>query len=221
MRSILLLLLLPIAGVGSLMALRPSPAPAIVDAPEARGGAGPLASPAGERGAIVRTRDATETYPVTGGTAEALLRSLVDRGPSDGDRDYFGLTASGMQLRYRADARADDCALIDVEVTLDVTVTLPAWDAPAEAPPRLRRDWRRFLQALERHEDGHRERAHRGADKVRRAIEGLRRPSCAQAEAEARHRLRRLETEIEGGHRLYDEETGHGRTQGAVWPLAD
>ena len=30
----------------------------------------------------------------------------------------------------------------------------------------------------------------------------------------------RVRIETDAAHRRYDDETGHGRTQGAVWPLA-
>lgn len=179
-------------------------------------GGGVSAPPDGVPPVDVQT--SVRRYRVVGQTPEAVFRSLVASGPRNGDRAFFGMTESDMGLQYRTAESAEGCWLADVRVRLTVTTTLPEWEGATAAPSGMHRDWTRFLDALERHEAEHGALAVRGVEKVRAAVEGLRRPTCAEVEAEARRRLSRIEIEIEASHRRYDEQTGHGHTEGAVWP---
>ena len=179
---------------------------------------GPLASSVGTARTPVQKRIEEETYPVYGGTAAELLRSLQRSGPRTGGEAFFGLTRASMDLRYDTVDLGHGCELRDVRVRLDLTVTLPTWTTPRSGSGDLDRAWGQFLSALRRHESEHVRVAEQGAEALYRAVEGVRRPSCAEAEAEGRRRVDRLQIEIEAAHRQFDERTGHGRTEGAVWP---
>jgi predicted secreted Zn-dependent protease len=166
----------------------------------------------------VRARFATDRYRVDGGTETEVLRSLLAHGPRHGGDVFFGLTASQADLRYHTETSAAGCALVDVVVDLDVTVTLPRWRRPPGAPRALRRSWDRFLAALSRHEAEHRRIAVENAEALHAAVAGLRRPTCAAVTEAARRRVARHQTEAAAAHRRFDAETGHGRTEGATWP---
>ena len=220
MRPVVLAALLSALSAGSFAVLAGRPLSAGTVETSAPGGVG---APASERAGLpdrppVQARTTTETYPVEGTTGAELLRSLLTRGPRADGNVFFGLTTAETDLHYRTAPSAAGCALADVTVDLDVTVTLPEWAPPPDAPPALRRDWGRFLTALRQHEDGHRQIAVEGAEALHAAIVGLRRPTCAAATAEGRRRVARLQIEATAAHRRLDAETGHGRTQGAVWP---
>ncbi len=167
----------------------------------------------------VRTSIRTERYRVGGGTAGRLLGSLQDAGPRVGSEVYFGLTVSEMNLGYSKVEMGGECELRKVRVDLDLTVTLPEWDAPPDADPGLVHEWRQFQQALADHEDEHRRIAEEGAASLYWAVQGLRRASCDEADADGRRRVKQVEIEVQAAHRRFDDLTGHGRTQGAVWPL--
>lgn len=169
--------------------------------------------------ALLTVRDSVAPYPVVGGTEAEILRSLVAGGPSNEGERFFGMTEADMRLDYRTAEVTTHCSLVGVQVRLGVTTTLPEWDRPRGSDGDLRRDWHRFLGALGRHEARHKEIIENGAAKVYRAVASLQRPTCAEVESEARRRLDRIEIEMEAAHRLYDEQTGHGRTEGAAWPL--
>lgn len=186
---------------------------AVVSSVEAAGAAG------GGRRPPVLTRLRTETYAVDGATVDEVLRSLLERGPATEAGVFFGLTTAETRLRYRTLASDRGCAIADVEVDLDVTVTLPAWQPPPGVPSEVRRDWRRFLHALRGHEDEHREIAERKAGALHRAVSAVRAPTCEAAVAEGRRRVGRLQIEAEAAHRQFDRETDHGSTQGASWPV--
>ena len=166
----------------------------------------------------VRTTLATETYAVQGTTEDGLLSSMAAQAPRPDGEVFFGLTTAEIGLRFRPTPVSGGCLLRDVEIDLALTVTLPEWVPPAQSDPALVRDWGRFRRALAGHEGRHREIAEDGAERMLRALDGLRRQSCEVANDEAQRRLERLEIEVEAAQRRYDSETGHGRTEGAVWP---
>ncbi len=166
----------------------------------------------------VRTSLATKTYAVQGSTADELLSSMADQAPRPDGEVFFGLTEAEIGLRFRPTPVPGGCLLRDVEIDLTLTVTLPEWTPAPPSDRALARDWGRFRRALASHEDRHTEIAEGGAQRMLRAIDGLRRQSCEVVSDEAQRRLERLEIEVEATQRRYDSETGHGRTEGAVWP---
>ena len=177
----------------------------------------PLA-PATRGRPAVRTRVTVETYNVTGDTAGDVLVSMLAGGPQPGDDVFFGLTTAETHLRYDTTPVAGGCVLADVSVDLTLTIMLPAWSPTSPPDAQLVRDWGGFRRALADHEDRHRQIAEAGAQRLARALAGLRRDSCPATKAEARRRVQRIEADVSAAQRQYDAETGHGRTEGAVWP---
>ncbi len=188
--------------------LASAPAPRVTVA-----GGGMVAEPS------LRTTDHEAPYAVTGGDEQAILLSMARNAPPAEGGIFFGLTTTELSFRYGHRAVAGGCALSNVRVMLHVTTALPEWTPPPDAPYDLRRDWTRFASALQRHEARHRTIGEAGAAKILHDLEDLVAPTCAQADAEARRRAERAGIESDAAHRRYDDETGHGRTQGASWPL--
>ena len=216
------------AGVGLVSRTSSEPAPAPPDlegwtadvGSASAGGARPQPSSAGGGlvgGAFVE--ETTQMYPVRGVTESEILASLRANGPSMNGESFFGLTASESSYRLQPRMETATCVAGDARVELAVTITLPSWDAPADAPYELKRDWARFETALKRHEDGHRDIAVQGAEAIREALRGFSRASCQDVQFEARARADRIARETEAAHNRYDEQTDHGRTQGAQWPV--
>jgi len=175
---------------------------------------------AADKGANLPVRATVQTAPyrVTGHSMESLLDALRAGGPRvDGDI-FFGLTSTSLSYRFAYRERAGLCETTDARVELDVTITLPEWQAPPSAPFELRRDWQRFAQALRRHEERHRDLAIEHAHTLRRAVEGLRAPTCDAVAALAADRAERAQAAAEAAHASYDRVTGHGESEGAVWP---
>ena len=160
----------------------------------------------------------TRAYTVSGTTPDEVLAALRERGPRSGDEWFFGLTETSMDLTYRVADLEGGCGVLDARLDLGVLVTLPEWTPTVDTDRTLVRDWGRFFRALSRHEARHREIAEDGARDLFRQLDGLRRPDCTALEAELGHRLSAAQRDIEGAHRDYDARTGHGRTEGAVWP---
>lgn len=158
-------------------------------------------------------------YAVAGASVDAILASMARAAPRAGDETFFGLTTTELSFRYRRAQERERCVVRDVRVDLAVSVEMPRWTRPDGAPYEVARDWARFESALRRHEDQHRVLAEDGAEATRAALDHIAAPTCAEADVAARHLADRISIETEAAHRRYDDETGHGATQGATWPL--
>ena len=170
--------------------------------------------------------DRTEAfYTVTGSSTRALLDDLVRHGPRIGSERHFGRTSwtARWNFTYEEPAGgatpAHPCRMHRVDVYMDVEVTLPRWEVPSSASPTLQRNWQSFADALAFHEREHQESTISAGRRVVRALEDLQAPSCAALKEKANTTARTIIEEARAYNRRYDERTGHGRTQGARWPL--
>lgn len=175
----------------------------------------------GPAGAEDQGRERIEYYDVTGATAGELRAALSRLGPlgSDGMR-WDGYTA------WQIDAPAldfspaeDSCGVAAAPVPVRVLITLPRWNAPPDADPRLVQRWQKFLAALERHERGHAGIAYQAAEDIDRRLRRLGRfPTCAAAGQAAQQAVARLLGKAQERDAAYDRRTRHGARQGARFP---
>ncbi len=166
----------------------------------------------------VQVRSETTYYDVQGQTAEMLGRALAAHGPRIGGQGFFGLTEWEVSAEYRWAGRAAGCSVKDLTVHVAVQTRLPRWRAPADTPPDVRGAWERFVAALDLHERGHRRLAEEAADAIRDRLVALREPGCGRIQAAVQRTLAAVMSEYDAHNQAYDAETGHGRTQQAVWP---
>ncbi len=157
-------------------------------------------------------------YEVEGASPQALATALATHGPEYNGHRFFGMTEWALTADYQWEDGANGCALTDITVQIDVETELPHWRESWTKDAALRTDWYRFLGALDRHERGHRDLAREAADTVRRRLATLNAPTCAVARREARRVAIEVMNAYDARHRSYDLSTGHGYTQGAVWP---
>jgi predicted secreted Zn-dependent protease len=159
-------------------------------------------------------------YAIAGQTAAELRAAMNRRGPLDASRERFdAVTNWWINWYYRYGRSGTRCTIASADVRVRIVFTLPRWRPGPGAAPALVRKWNRYLQALRRHENGH---SGHAVVEGKRILTGLRRlaprPSCAQlgAAADALGHA-----EIRRGNAwdvAYDRRTGHGATQGAVFP---
>jgi predicted secreted Zn-dependent protease len=168
----------------------------------------------------VQRRAETVYYDIEGGSWADLAAALRERGPRAHGRQFFGLTEWEMSVEYRPVADGAGCAVDDLTIEVSVKTHLPRWSRAAAAPTPLRRAWNRFVAALGQHEQGHRVLAERAAETASRRLRAASAPTCDRLDAEARREVATVMQEYERRQLAYDVETGHGRTQGAVWPPA-
>jgi predicted secreted Zn-dependent protease len=150
-------------------------------------------------------------FDVEGTDHASLLAALKARGHFHGRADW--------KLSYRLQPRAvaDACAAGDISTTLDLAVTLPRWRPPAGVSADLVTRWERYVAALREHEDGHLQHGREFEREFRKAAATLSARDCAALDRAVRAVFNEMLARYQDRDKLYDERTGHGRTQGAVF----
>lgn len=162
-------------------------------------------------------RESIETYDVHGSTAAQVRRELRRHGPRVGGRGYGGLTTWELTWTYTFEERGAECRLASYDVRVDVTSTLPRWIPDDPAPEdKLVAKWERYLSALEAHEEGHRRFGLEAASAVERSLSSIApEPTCERVEAALAAAAQEVVEQYRERERRYDEETKHGRADGA------
>jgi len=164
-------------------------------------------------GASITARE--QYYDIDGSSAGALRDQIRRLGPKDeSGTAHDALTVWSLEWTYGTAQRGDSCALKDVRVTLNVSVTLPRWTPPATATARLKDSWRTYLRNVRLHEAGHRTIAERNARELMTALTPLRGASCESLANEATRLAERIVADGRARNRAYDVQTKHGQTQG-------
>lgn len=186
---------------------KPAVAPAPVAAPAAGAAAGTRMSIVGHE----------QYYDIDGASAGALRDQIHRLGPRDGrGQAADALTIWNIESNYVVAPSGDGCVLRNIQVTLELTLTLPRWTPPSTAAPRLLESWRSYLQHLKQHEAGHRAIAEQNARALATALTGLRAPSCQELTDSASRAAERLLADGRARNRAYDVDTKNGQTQGVV-----
>jgi predicted secreted Zn-dependent protease len=155
-------------------------------------------------------------YDVTGTSVSELRDAIRRLGPQEQGQAADALTVWDLEWTYAEQRSGESCTLRDVRVTLNVTMTLPRWNPPADAPTGLLASWRTYLDHVKIHEAGHRVIAEQYAHRLLTALTGLRAASCDAVWDEASRTATRVNAEGQGRNRAYDVETKNGQTQGVV-----
>src|SRR6266581_9526343 len=198
-----------LAAVMLTLACASSPEPASTPTPAADSAALARTAPR----AAVTARE--QYYDIDGSSAGALRNQISRLGPKDETgTSHDALTVWSLEWTYGTAQRGDSCALKDVRVTLNVSVTLPRWTPPATATARLKDSWRTYLRNVKVHEGGHRTIAERNARELMTALTPLRGASCESLSQEATRLAERIVADGRARNRAYDVQTKHGQTQG-------
>lgn len=162
-----------------------------------------------------------ETYPVQGRNRrelQAALRHAQAEGLDEGEETRsVARTSQDLSMRFELDPVDGGCRLKDLVVSLDVTIHLPEWVPKGAASRGLQEDWKRMRDALERHEEGHRDIA---LDSDYYLLAGLRglglQPDCQALRREAQKVFFRAQLRHSVRDGAYEHRTQHGIAQGAV-----
>ena len=170
--------------------------------------------------AEVQARAKVEQYDIRGATAAQLRAEMNARGPTGpGGQRFDGYTRWYVSWSYTFRSGRGPCAIDRVTTEVKVTTTLPRWADEARADNALRDQWRRYLAALTRHEDGHAQNGLGAARDIDAAIARLpAESSCDTLGARANATGQALLRQYNQRDLDYDRETGHGRGQGASFP---
>lgn len=157
-------------------------------------------------------------YDVEGATAAELGASMSVQSPSKARPKFFGVTEWEVNAEYRWVERPTGCRIEDTVIRLLVRTHLPRWRPRGAVDPALRRAWGDFVRYLDVHEAHHRTLIGETGEALRWRLVSLREPTCATIEAAADRVIEAALGDGQEKNEAYDRETGHGQTQGAVWP---
>ena len=160
-----------------------------------------------------------ETYPVRGVTRRELRSALRHAQASKGHQSGGSVarTAQDLGMRYDLEPVPGGCRLKEPVVSLDVTIHLPEWAHDGSPPKSIAEDWQRMRDALERHEEGHRDIAVDSALYLHEGLQALGvQESCQDLRREAQRVFYRAQLRHSVRDGAYERRTRHGIAQGAV-----
>lgn len=162
-------------------------------------------------------------YSITGNSASQLRSQMSQRGPLDPHegRRYDANTEWVVRWSYRYAQTGNQCKIRSANTNVAITFTLPKWNIPANADRSLVADWNAYLASLYLHEEGHKLNGVNAGQDIAQALNRLpAQSSCKALERSIQSTARAIIKQYNQKDLDYDHTTGHGYTQGAVFPPA-
>ena len=152
-------------------------------------------------------------YTVEGDTISEILQSLKERAPSE----YHAYTEWHINWNYTFCIEPTECQLKTFDLHVDVRYTLPQWEKSDGSSKAVVDEWKRYIDAVVVHEEGHTQLAMDAAKEMLELVQsqnwkaGTKEQLIAKVDKACQNIIDKYrELEIQ-----YDKETDHGRTQGA------
>lgn len=141
-------------------------------------------------------------------------------GPEFDGRTFHGGHHSRWRYKYTW-ARDDQgrCKPNEVTILLRSVIHMPHLANLDEVADDLRRDWLTYSANLRTHEEGHREIVRVALAELRKRMLDLPSRECSDYPGAFDPLKNEIREIMRVRQKAYDEETEHGRTQGASWPL--
>ncbi|WP_429380290.1 DUF922 domain-containing protein [Pseudomonas laurylsulfatiphila] len=160
-------------------------------------------------------------YPVSGHSIAEIRNSIGQNTPSkEGDVFYAGVTIWDLNSSFDMVGSPSGCTLTNSQVYLNTTIHLPQLADQSLVSDGVRSEWTRFSNALKTHEMMHAKNAYRAASTLLSKINNLSTSvQCDRARIIIQEGTDALIKRITEFDRDLDNETEHGRTQGAYLNL--
>jgi predicted secreted Zn-dependent protease len=159
----------------------------------------------------------TNYYTVTGSNLREIRHSMDRSRPRKDGQAFDGLTAWQIQWQMNLMSNRGECRCASFTTRTSITMTLPRWAAPTNAPATVRSAWQRYIRALEQHEVGHGQFALAAAAEMHKRIKDAGTdPSCEDLRNTVNGMARAVMEEFRQKEREYDQRTEHGVKQGVV-----
>jgi len=163
-----------------------------------------------------------KTHPVYGTDVSAIRQSMSANSPIwYQGKKFDGYTRWYVRWRYYYRFANGECRIDPSRVFVDteITFTMPQWQDEQRSPPAVALRWRRYINALQLHEDGHKDNGINASQAIFRTLQQYSIPSdCTDLTASANATAQAIIAQYHQADIEYDRRTGHGRTQGAVFP---
>lgn len=160
-------------------------------------------------------------YQITGNTEKVLRQQMSALGPPDEEtgKIFDARTDWAIKWHFYYDKSNNECKIDRVDVSLSITYIYPEWNPPADAAPALVTKWNTYMENLVVHEEGHSSLADDGAQLIYQTILDMPPATTCDALGEATNAAAQEKfDDIKQRQKAYDDKTGHGKTQGAVFP---
>jgi predicted secreted Zn-dependent protease len=167
-------------------------------------------------GAEALSRIHTSFYYVDGGSATVIMAQMDKSGPKaeDGKR-YPSKTRWDVQWKYNHLEEGVTCGVKDVAVAVGIAQNLPRWRGEGSASGALALRWKKFAEAVQRHEDGHKENGIKAATEIEAALQALKPASnCEDLDKAANAAGEQIIDKYRKRDAAYDRSTNNGRKQG-------
>lgn len=160
----------------------------------------------------------TSYYYVDGPSATILAAQIDQNGPTGADgKRYAAKTKWDVQWKFRHEQSGVTCSLTEVAVAIGIAQTLPKWRGEAKGAAALKTRWQKFVDALKRHEDGHKDHGLAAGKEIEAALLAAKPASnCEDLAAAANSVAEAIVTKYQKLDQDYDRKTDHGRSQGAT-----
>lgn len=162
----------------------------------------------------------TNYYNLYSKTEMGLRQEMNQKGIRWNDgKTYDAFTKWYVKWNYGYYSRSGHCILEWVDVSVDVDYTLPRWATRFLGNKETRIKWLQYIEKLKKHEHGHGNFGISAGRDIEKALLNIgSRSSCGRLGADANAEGYKILNEYRKKEIEYDRATGHGRTQGAVFP---
>lgn len=162
------------------------------------------------------------TYTVTGKTIADLSKSLEAHAiadPHEPNSRYYAQTEWYVSSDWSWKSAGNGCELERANISIAITMTLPALATPQGVAPDALNRWNTFLANTITHEKGHVTRALDGGRDYQRGLGTLPpQPNCDMMRPKLDSLFKYYLDVIDRVNVTYDAETNHGFSQDAVFP---
>jgi len=166
----------------------------------------------------VQVKEKFEYYEIDGTTADELRAQMKRNGTTWNDgKVYAALTTWDIRYHYDIAPANGGYALNSINTAVDIVIHLPKLVPSAGTPEQLVSSWNSYLEHLKTHEFGHRDIAIGVGREIYQALSALgSSASKAELDRRAQNLLRAKFRQLKENQIAYDQETRHGKAQGAV-----
>lgn len=144
-------------------------------------------------------------YAFSGGNAAEIKASVAVTGPWSGT--VYAQSAIDFVPTWRPQSRDGQCRTADVHVGLRIAMELPRWTPRSATPPAVAR---RFMAAVEHHENGHVAIARRHAAEMARRLARLIAEDCWSLRRDASRAIADQKIRHLAAHRAFDARSWRG-----------
>lgn len=161
----------------------------------------------------------TTNYIIHGYTATDLRSQMSTCGTEQDGKRYDANASYYINSQYLYNVTNKGCSAKNVTVGLHVNFHVPKWDQPSEFVSGLDGKWTNYMNLLQGHEDGHKELSQKYAQQIYNTmVDYPASTACDDLAIKINATVNQILQTLTDEQVSYDEATGHGRTQGAVFP---